>query len=1017
MSNQSTSDRQGFAALMRTLRRATRLVSRAPVELGDPRTFKPATQGGGAFGQWTLDGARLPAYQYNMDQYLDERAKYPDSEWPNRRDHWHQIGNHRVTGLASNDGTVQVYLCDYGGVFLNRFEARDVEEQGPPLTLQQSFIAFMRRVATWVTEGYRWLRDLRHRISTWWARFRARNIEREAGDTTSVRSVAVAKPEQSARPSTPVIHDHSATRFAYAGGFNYFYDEDSQTAWATAFRYRPAGAKTRRLFGMGYYETEMTYRDVYCKRRVYAPLNNGTTLQDDPLLLIDVEITNRSAQAVKLSVYEYWDVNIQQLKLQWKRSGLDAVRGDRERRELNDNFEAGVSWDEAHQALCAHQRPRQSMTDNLREQTSQIDHLPADVFLAALSGSPNARYTDKTVFFGTGDAREPAAVKTRREGETQFTGNSAIPHCLVLRHDVHLEAQQITRLRFAFGAARPAEGESLDMLNKYRDGDPFVMMQTRWKDRLAYFTSGDPVLQREMAWHAYYLLSSTVYNAYFGTYLIPQGSAYLYAHGADGAPRDQALYVLPLTYLNPDLARDTLCLIMHLTDGRTGAIPYAFAGYGFVSDALGFHDKPSDLDLFFLLALSEYLAATGDFDFLDEKVDFYPRHETIFPQAAQGTTVLDHVRVSVAHLKKEIGIGDHNLVKIGDGDWSDSVVLEALPAASLTNTIEHGESIPNSQMALYVLPLAAALVKSRDPKLAQELREWLPRLKQGVDAQWVDRGEYGWYARAILYDNLNRPMIRDDNRISLEAQPWALISGAIDPEREVTLVKTIRLLLDDPSRIGAQLYERAMVWPAVSQLLTWGYTRHYSELAWRSLRRHTFASHARVFPHIWINIWSGPDGVFSDQFKPTSGDVIKSAADPIPGGTWSSLFTPMTDFPVMNANQDAMALFGLLRVCGVEPSPNGDGLIISPKAPPERFHLQMRLLHLKVEPGIISGEYHPIVDGSRTLYIGVPESARNVQASTKGTELRAVTPNDEGYIVLPIEFKKDVPVSFVVRWD
>ncbi len=33
----------------------------------------------------------------------------------------HQIGNDEITGLASNDGTVQVYVGDRGGRFLNHF--------------------------------------------------------------------------------------------------------------------------------------------------------------------------------------------------------------------------------------------------------------------------------------------------------------------------------------------------------------------------------------------------------------------------------------------------------------------------------------------------------------------------------------------------------------------------------------------------------------------------------------------------------------------------------------------------------------------------------------------------------------------------------------------------------------------------------------------------------------------------------------------------------------------------------
>src|SRR5438128_1438176 len=82
----------------------------------DPRVFTPVAEGSGAFGTWTLDGAGLPAYRYDVDQYQDARARYVNSEGLNRRDHWHQIGNDRVTALASNDGTIQFFMADRGGI-------------------------------------------------------------------------------------------------------------------------------------------------------------------------------------------------------------------------------------------------------------------------------------------------------------------------------------------------------------------------------------------------------------------------------------------------------------------------------------------------------------------------------------------------------------------------------------------------------------------------------------------------------------------------------------------------------------------------------------------------------------------------------------------------------------------------------------------------------------------------------------------------------------------------------------
>ena len=91
------------------------------------RDFQPSEEGSGNLGRWFIDEHGLPAYEYELDQYNDPRAAYPTSEGYDRRDHWHQIGNKRVTATASNDGTVQVYLGDRGGVFLNRFEAWEFE--------------------------------------------------------------------------------------------------------------------------------------------------------------------------------------------------------------------------------------------------------------------------------------------------------------------------------------------------------------------------------------------------------------------------------------------------------------------------------------------------------------------------------------------------------------------------------------------------------------------------------------------------------------------------------------------------------------------------------------------------------------------------------------------------------------------------------------------------------------------------------------------------------------------------
>jgi hypothetical protein len=74
----------------------------------------------------------------------------------------------------------------------------------------------------------------------------------------------------------------------------------------------------------------------------------------------------------------------------------------------------------------------------------------------------------------------------------------------------------------------------------------------------------------------------------------------------------------------------------------------------------------------------------------------------------------------------------------------------------------------------------------------------------------------------------------------------------------------------------------------------------------------------------------------------------------------------MTDFPVMNANPDAMALLGLLRVAGIEPT--GDGLTVKPSVPGDAFVLDTPLLRLESKNGELHGEYRAANDGEITLH-------------------------------------------------
>jgi len=301
------------------LRSTTETFQAFDAEVDPTHVFVPTTEGSGIFGKWTVDKGGLPAYDYELDQYADGRAKFANSEGLDRRDHWHQIGNRWVTALTSNDGTVQVYLGDRGGVFLNKFEAWQTDRPAAGLLsfLAQIVLAIIRLIARIQrpqksdepqpfaaqsaetqsirmntaknprdTLGIEWLRELREEVND--PLLKSYNLL-SAQDEPLVKAQDVPVTTSQTVPKT------SATTYAYAGGFGYI--DDGEQVWATAFRYRPAGAVVKRRFGTGYMETEMDYRNIRATRCVYAP--HG----DYPLVMADVTLENTGTKSVTLKHY------------------------------------------------------------------------------------------------------------------------------------------------------------------------------------------------------------------------------------------------------------------------------------------------------------------------------------------------------------------------------------------------------------------------------------------------------------------------------------------------------------------------------------------------------------------------------------------------------------------------------------------------------------------------------------------------------------------------------------------
>ena len=738
---------------------------------------------------------------------------------------------------------------------------------------------------------------------------------------------------------------------AFAGGFGWL--SDGEETWCTAYKWRPKAARTSRRFGMGYGETRLEHRDVRVTRVTAAPPG------DVAALVSDVTLENLGKEPKTLAHWEYWDVMRRPIEINWWVSGdpiTTAPSTARDGRDARNGwFAEAARFDPVAMRLELVRSYVGSVPRPGASVPSAADYYANSPFLSAPLGGVSDVFVDQADFFtGAAPVAQPEAVLFDLAG-LGTDGFSRVPrsalgqpHAFVIKSDVTLAPGESRTLRFVYGYAR--EGEPFPDEASWHDPS-YSAREAQAEDlegKLFYFAEQSaPELGRELAWHASQVEASVGYRDYWQGAVVPQGSAYLYLHGADGAARDLGLFALPLVYTNPDLARAELLLYMgiQLADER---FSYAFQGHGMLDDA-SIHSAPSDLPLFFLWAVGEYLGATGDLGFLDEHAPYWPR------ESRPDATVWSHAVGALRHLFDVVGTGEHGLVRIGTGDWSDGILQEA-PNRELA--VQKGESVPNTQMAVAVLPRIADLIEPRAPQLAVEIRTRVAALQKALEGAHHDR----FFYRCYFGDGQPRYA----NTINLEAQVWALVADTFDAElSRQKLVQNIAEQLDDPSPIGATLTPGAQMWPAISVPLTWGYALADPARAWKHFTRNTLSAHAQAFPEVWYGIWSGPDGVSSKS-----------------GLAWASQVTPMTDFPVQNNNQHALPLFAALKVAGVEAT--AAGLALSPRVPSRSFSLRTRLVELSQRGATLTGRYRPSGKTPRSLVLRAPEGEQVKRASANG---------------------------------
>jgi hypothetical protein len=617
---------------------------------------------------------------------------------------------------------------------------------------------------------------------------------------------------------------------------------------------------------------------------------------------------------------------------------------------------------------------------------------PPATFLASMDAPADSFSGSGKAFFGAGGVHNPAGLAHELDKDLSARGAES---ALLLERKLKLGPGESHTLYSLYGYLTKGK-KAAPLIEKYRSQVSTVWAQSshKWRsDGMRFSTKEEPWVKRELTWDYYYLRSNLTYDSFFQEHILSQGHVYQYIMGFQGAARDPLQHVLPFIFSNPRIVKEVLRYT--LKEVRPdGSLPYGIVGYGMVMPTA--LDNASDFPMWLLWVTSEYVLATRDVAFLNQVVPTYP----VYGPTAGKETVRNLLARCYRHLVRDVGVGEHGIMRMLMDDWTDALVLEHVPSKLRDEYLRTGETTLNSAMACYVFDFYARMLTyaGADAEIAAEARAQAEQHRKAVRAQWTGR----WFRRAWLGPTLG--WVGEDS-LWIEPQPWAIIGGVTTPEQSRVLVRSVDEMIRQPSPIGAMQISKGSrtaeemggkigtgedggVWPSLNGTLVWGLALVDGKMAWEEWKKNSFANHATVYPDIWYGVWSAPDtlnSVLNEYPGQTMlSDVLMKQRDVKAPLEFTGDFG-WTDFPVMNMHPHAWQLYMVAKQLGLDFT--AAGVEMTPKIPLGSYRFESPLLGLVKSEHGYEGWYAPFAKAGAwtvTLHLSQEESKQFTSAEVNG---------------------------------
>ncbi|MGC2636744.1 MAG: hypothetical protein WA294_06175, partial [Acidobacteriaceae bacterium] len=623
-------------------------------------------------------------------------------------------------------------------------------------------------------------------------------------------------------------------------------------------------------------------------------------------------------------------------------------------------------WQRMRASLAAHPNNFISaVTDPVPGAWYESSDAPS-TFLFALDGPMNGFSTEGAAFFGAGGPARPDGLAKPLNGNASTTDAHT---ALLLERSFSLKPGEAKTLSFLYGYT--PQGVTVDDLVTRWRSRAVTALQTssaEWKRSGMHFTvDGEPWIARETAWNHYCLRSSLTFDDSFQQHILNQNGYYQYVMGFQGAARDPLQHSLPFLFTDPAIAKGVLRYT--LSEVRdNGSVPYGLTGHGVVAPMVS--DNGSDLPLWLLWAVSEYVLATRDTEFLSEKI---AAHYSDPP--GRTDTVSNLLARCFHHQMNDVGFGEHGVCRMLADDWNDGL-LGTWAGSDFAEAAKVGESVLNSAMSAWVFDEYArmlAYIYVQDRRYNDAAGEFMAQVHAAAEkhraaarSQWTGR----WLKRCWLGEKLGW---LGGSTLWIEPQPWAILGGITSPDQSRELVTAMNELLragpigatqmsqgpdlTKPGMFGAGTVVRGGIWPSLNQTLVWALASVNPAMAWDEWKKNSFAAHAEAYPDIWYGVWSGPDSYNA----PFSKD---------PGATGDPSFHGV-DFPVLNLHSHACFLYSATKLLGIDFTERG--VTLRPALPAPSWQFASPLLGVsRSAHGRLEGWYAPSRPGPWTIRIELP---------------------------------------------